>query len=68
MTTGTSDQSSNNNKGSNQQQTGSDFVASLPDEASRRDNLGFGPYVRALARFLTSKHTQPPLTVSVEGE
>ena len=38
------------------------------DRASDHDSLGFGPYVRALAGFLTHPNTLPPLTVSIEGE
>ena len=30
--------------------------------------LGFEPYVEAVAEFLVHKDTQPPLTISVEGE
>jgi hypothetical protein len=30
--------------------------------------LGFDPYVRALAEFLTNPDTKPPLTLSIEGE
>lgn len=32
------------------------------------DSLGFGPYVEAIAAFLTSPATRPPLTMSIEGE
>ncbi len=31
------------------------------------DKLGFGPYVEGLAEFLLNKHTEPPLTMSIEG-
>lgn len=33
-----------------------------------QDELGFEPYVKALASFLTAQGTKGPLTVSVEGE
>ncbi len=36
----------------------------LPDD---QDKLGFSPYVAALSEFLTSPHTTPPLTLSIEG-
>jgi predicted KAP-like P-loop ATPase len=39
----------------------------LSDAPSKKDALGFAPYVRALAWFLASNRTLPPLTVSVEG-
>lgn len=42
--------------------------ASVSDQPSARDTLGFGPYVKALATFLTNEKTRPPLTLSVEGE
>jgi hypothetical protein len=42
--------------------------ASVSDQPSARDTLGFGPYVKAIATFLTNEKTQPPLTLSVEGE
>ncbi|MCH7625636.1 MAG: hypothetical protein IIC83_06905 [Chloroflexi bacterium] len=42
--------------------------ATVPDVESKRDFLGFAPYVDALAHFLTNEHTIPPLTLSVEGE
>lgn len=39
-----------------------------PDVLAPDDNLGFTPYVDAVASFLMSPDTQPPLTLSVEGE
>ncbi len=42
--------------------------ASVSDQPTSSDSLGFGPYVKALARFLTDERTQPPLTLSIEGE
>lgn len=42
--------------------------AGIGDQAAARDALGFRPYVRALAQFLTDPRTRPPLTLSVEGE
>jgi hypothetical protein len=40
----------------------------IGDQPTSEDNLGFGPYVDAIAAFLTSEATQPPLTMSIEGE
>jgi hypothetical protein len=40
----------------------------VADQATDEDKLGFGPYVRAIADFLTNPHTSPPLTISIEGE
>ena len=36
--------------------------------ATVQDELGFKPYVKALASFLADSGTRGPLTVSVEGE
>jgi hypothetical protein len=38
------------------------------DAATSDDKLGFLPYVTALAAFLKSDQTRPPLTLSIEGE
>ncbi len=38
------------------------------DIETEDDKLGFGPYVEAVAEFLVHEDTQPPLTMSVEGE
>ena len=38
------------------------------DQPTPDDSLGFTPYVEAIAAFLTSRATQPPLTMSIEGE
>jgi hypothetical protein len=38
------------------------------DSETEDDKLGFEPYVEAVAEFLVHKDTQPPLTMSVEGE
>ena len=43
-------------------------TATIPDTEASRDSLGFAPYVRAMATFLTNPRTQGPLTVSIEGE
>ncbi|MGP6159688.1 MAG: P-loop NTPase fold protein [Vulcanimicrobiaceae bacterium] len=43
-------------------------AAVLGDAADPIDALGFEPYVKSLADFLTSPKTEPPLTVSLEGE
>lgn len=44
------------------------LAASTGDLPTEEDDLGFEPYVRALAEFLTNPATRGPLTVSVEGE
>ncbi|HSP78722.1 MAG TPA: P-loop NTPase fold protein, partial [Myxococcaceae bacterium] len=41
---------------------------SVQDLPSGEDLLGFRPYVEALAAFLANERTQPPLTLSIEGE
>lgn len=38
------------------------------DIATEEDSLGFKPYVEAIAEFLTAKCTQPPITLSIEGQ
>ena len=38
------------------------------DISSYEDYLGFKPYVMAVKEFITSNHTEPPLTVSIEGD
>jgi hypothetical protein len=40
----------------------------LGDQPTDVDALGFTPYVIAIAEFLTSDDTKPPLTLSIEGE
>lgn len=42
--------------------------ASVSDQPSAIDTLGFGPYVKAITTFLVNEKTQPPLTLSIEGE
>jgi hypothetical protein len=42
-------------------------LAAVSDRPAIDDTLGFGPYVDALAKFLASPNTVPPLTVSIEG-
>jgi|GEM_PF-1560478 len=42
--------------------------ASVSDQPSARDTLGFAPYVKAIATFLMNEQTRPPLTLSIEGE
>jgi len=44
------------------------LAASTGDLPTYDDNLGFEPYVRAVAEFLLNPSTHGPLTVSVEGE
>jgi len=41
---------------------------SISDQATDTDSLGFDLYVQAIAEFLTSPDTRPPLTLSIEGE
>jgi hypothetical protein len=43
-------------------------IQTLEDRDTDKDKLGFDPYVKAIAKFLTSKDTKPPLVLSVEGE
>jgi hypothetical protein len=43
-------------------------ISSIGDTPASRDSLGFEPYVQAIARFLLSPDTKPPLTFSIEGE
>ncbi|NEP85455.1 MAG: hypothetical protein F6K18_00670 [Okeania sp. SIO2C2] len=40
----------------------------LGDQPTTKDELGFTPYVIAMAEFLTHQDTKPPLTISIEGE
>ncbi|HEV7683344.1 MAG TPA: P-loop NTPase fold protein [Pyrinomonadaceae bacterium] len=40
----------------------------ISDQCTKNDTLGFAPYVRAIADFLTNERTIPPLTLSIEGE
>jgi hypothetical protein len=42
--------------------------SSVSDQPTTNDTLGFRPYVEAVAKFLASADTKPPLTLSVEGE
>ncbi len=42
--------------------------SAVGDHATAEDSLGFSSYVEAVAAFLTSKETRPPLTMSIEGE
>lgn len=46
----------------------STVVGSFHDQPTSRDALGFKPYVEAIADFLSSNDTLPPLTISIEGE
>jgi hypothetical protein len=41
---------------------------SIQDLPATEDLLGFKPYVDAMAAFLANAKTQPPLTLSIEGE
>ena len=43
-------------------------LASASDQPTAQDSLGFEPYVDAIAKFLASEDTKPPLTLSIEGE
>src|SRR5690349_986372 len=40
----------------------------VSDAPTAQDALGFEPYVKALASFLSNPLTLPPLTLSLEGE
>src|SRR6516162_6106306 len=42
--------------------------STVGDQPTATDTLGFAPYVEALAAFLRSDATSPPLSVSIEGE
>lgn len=42
--------------------------SSVSDLSTEHDNLGFSPYVDAVAAFLKHEDTRPPLTLSIEGE
>jgi hypothetical protein len=42
--------------------------ASVSDQLAKTDSLGFEPYVQAIADFLTHKSTEPPVTLSIEGQ
>jgi KAP family P-loop domain len=44
------------------------FTATVGDLIAEKDRLGFEPYVEAVAHFLRSPGTKPPLTMSIEGE
>jgi GAF domain-containing protein len=44
------------------------FDSTVGDQPTREDSLGFEPYVRAVADFLTNPLTVPPLTISIEGD
>ncbi len=46
---------------------GSRATATSNDRSSKKDYLGFKPYVEALAEFITDTYTKPPITISVEG-
>ncbi|MGD1704612.1 GUN4 domain-containing protein [Dapis sp. BLCC M229] len=43
-------------------------IITVGDQPATNDELGFTPYVVAMAEFLTHKDTKPPLTISIEGE
>jgi hypothetical protein len=42
--------------------------SAISDSPTDNDDLGFSPYVEAIATFLSSDSTQPPLTLSIEGD
>ncbi|NER08507.1 MAG: hypothetical protein F6K17_41225 [Okeania sp. SIO3C4] len=46
----------------------SNKIITVGDQATTKDELGFAPYVIAMAEFLTNENTKPPLTISIEGE
>ena len=41
---------------------------SISDQPTDIDSIGFHPYVQALGEFLVNSQTEPPLTISIEGE
>ena len=43
-------------------------LATISDTPTTDDELGFQPYVMAIAKFLSSGNTKGPLTLSIEGE
>lgn len=43
-------------------------ISDQPTKNLKEDALGFAPYVEAVPNFLTDSSTQPPLTISIEGE
>jgi hypothetical protein len=49
-------------------ETGSIAGNAIGDQPTPVDSLGFTPYVEAIARFLTSDATRPPITISIEGD
>ncbi|MGB3507883.1 MAG: P-loop NTPase fold protein [Microcoleaceae cyanobacterium] len=46
----------------------SNKIITIGDQPATKDELGFTPYVIAIAEFLTHNDTKPPLTISIEGE
>jgi hypothetical protein len=52
---------------SGDEQTASEFAARA-DEPADTDELGFDAYVEAVQEFVTHDSTEPPLTISIEGE
>lgn len=40
---------------------------STSDQPTAHDDIGFKPYVKAIAEFLSHEDTRPPLTLSIEG-
>jgi hypothetical protein len=49
-------------------QIGSIAGNAIGDHPTHDDRLGFTPYVEAIASFLLSPETRPPITISIEGE
>jgi len=43
-------------------------LSTISDTPTTDDELGFQPYVTAIAKFLSSDSTKGPLTLSIEGE
>jgi predicted KAP-like P-loop ATPase len=46
----------------------SPVAVGINDQPAKNDTLGFKPYVKAIADFLTDTFTEPPLTISIEGQ
>ena len=61
-------QASPKGRGSPNEEVGRITHSAVRDTPAKDDQLGFKPYVEAIAAFLDSPGTQPPITLSLEGE
>ena len=59
---------SSNNDNNNQPKEIPLVPANVNDLPTEEDDLGFEPYFMAIAKFLTSPGTKPPITISIEGK